>query len=147
VSSVHVHRRARPTTGLAYARLLVPVLPDDDGDVAVAEACLLASDGGTVVVVAPVDVELERPLEVPDDEVDSRIEAALGRARALGLVYGVDVRTRVVRTRSVAATIVDQAESTGADAIVLHVRRNARLGKTVEHVLRHARCRVLLATT
>jgi nucleotide-binding universal stress UspA family protein len=147
VASIHAQPLRPARLAGSYRRLVVPVGDGDDSDVAVAEACLLAGSGTVVVAVAPVEVPLELPLDVPDKSLDAGAREALALARAIGTAHGVDVRTRLVRTRSAAETIVDDAEREGADAIVLRVRRGSRLGPTVEYVLRHAGCRVLVAAS
>jgi nucleotide-binding universal stress UspA family protein len=146
VSSVQVetqHERAR--LGAAYRRVLVPLLDPVDGDVSVAEACLLVSDGGTVIVLAPVEFALERGPDAPKPPLGPDLRDAFSRARAIGRAHGVDVATRVAHTRSAGETIVNEAGSSAVDAVLVRVRRSAPLGHTVEYVLRNAPCRVLVS--
>lgn len=128
-------------------RVLVPVEPLDCDGRTVAEACLVAAPGGRVIVVAPLEVPLELPLDAPLPDEEHRAREALAQARAIGLAYDVDVRTRLVRTRAAGTAVVDEAERAGAQAIVVHMQRAQRLDRTAEFVLRHARCRVLVAAT
>jgi nucleotide-binding universal stress UspA family protein len=128
-------------------RILVPIEPLDRDGRTVAEACLLAAPGGRVVVLAAIEVPLELPLDAPLPDDARRAHDALPRALAVALVYGVAVRTRLVRTRAAGEAVVDEAERTGASLIVVHMQRARRLDETAEFVLRHARCRVLVAAT
>ncbi|MGB8351825.1 MAG: universal stress protein, partial [Gaiella sp.] len=62
---------------------------------------------------------------------------------------GVDVRAEAVHARSIGHAIVDEATSRSADLIVLgsspRWRRQSRFfSPTVDHVLRHAPCEVLV---
>ena len=75
----------------------------------------------------------------------------LERAGAIADSYGVDIRPRIVRGRDPAAAILGESEETAAELIVIGAPRRKSSGKgprvfgsTVEHVLRHARCRVLV---
>ena len=98
------------------------------------------------VVRVPRRYELDG--ELPPD-VAARVDATLEEARALGEDHGVEVRTRVVRARSIGDAIVDEARAQNADVIVLgsspRWRRQSRFfSPTVDFVLRHAPCEVLV---
>jgi APA family basic amino acid/polyamine antiporter len=130
---------------VAGVRVVVPIEPGDDAERLVAEAAILAGPGGLVVAVAPIEVPLELPLDAPLPELDAATHAALERARAIGLAYGVAVRGRVVRTRAAADAILEEVGRSRADVVVVGMHRAERLGALEEFVLRHARCRVLVA--
>jgi nucleotide-binding universal stress UspA family protein len=129
-------------------RLLVPIAPGEDADRTVAEACLLAADGGLVVALVAVEVPLHVPLDAPlPGAVESGSHELLARARSIGQTYGVDLRTREVRARSAGEAVVEEAARQRADAIVVHMSRGAPLDAVTVFVLRHASCRVLVAAT
>jgi nucleotide-binding universal stress UspA family protein len=71
---------------------------------------------------------------------------------AIGDSYGVRVLGRLERARSPGPAIVAEAEAREAEIIVLGSPRyalasggSAVFGKTVDYVLKHAPCRVLVA--
>ena len=82
-------------------------------------------------------------------EVAARVDSSLEEARALGLDQGVEVNGDVVRARSIGHAIVDEATWRNADLIVMgsspRWRRQSRFfSPTVDYVLRHAPCEVLV---
>ena len=134
-----------------FERILVPMKLGDIGEEMVATAIALAKERGAAieaitVVRVPRKFALEG--ELPAD-VAARVDASLEEARALGSDYGVDVHGDVVRARSIGHAIVDEAERRHADLIVLgsspRWRRQSRFfSPTVDFVLRHAPCEVLV---
>jgi nucleotide-binding universal stress UspA family protein len=115
-----------------------------------ATAILLADEyGATVealhVIRVPLDLDLGADLPV----AERAGEDALGRARRLGERYDVEVTGTVTRARALGRAIIDRAAATGADLIVLgsspRWRRQSRFfSPTVEFVLRHASCEVVI---
>jgi basic amino acid/polyamine antiporter, APA family len=134
-----------------FRRILVPMKLGDIGEEMVATAIALAKkDPADVLAMTVVRVPRRFPLEgeLPPD-VAARVEASLGEARALGDDHGVEVMTDVVRARSIGHAIVEQATAREADLIVLgssaRWRRQSRFfSPTVDFVLRHAPCEVLV---
>ena len=134
-----------------YMRILVPMKLGDIGEEMVATAIALARDSGAeieaiTVVRVPRRYELEGAFP---PEVAARVDASLEEARLLGEDHGVDVRTDVVRARSIGHAIVDEARSRDADLVVLgsaaRWRRQSRFfSPTVDFVLRRAPCEVLV---
>ena len=92
----------------------------------------------------------ERALDDPlPDDLAERAEASVAEARALGEENGVEVVAEAVRARSIAHAIVEEAERREVDLIVLgsspRWRRQSRFfSPTVDHVLKHAPCEVLV---
>lgn len=83
---------------------------------------------------------------MPDRE--SAAHELLETALAVGAAHGVDVVPLLVRTRSAVGATLDESARRGSDAIVLgspRARHDLDPGGTIEQVLRHAACRVLLA--
>ncbi len=136
-----------------YKRILVPMKLGDIGEEMVATAIALAKDDPTpteVQAITVVRVPLRYPLEgeLPPD-VAAHVEASLEEARALGEDHEVEVSTGVVRARSIGHAIVEEAKTREADLIVLgssaRWRRQSRFfSPTVDFVLRHAPCEVLV---
>lgn len=137
--------------GASYRKVLVPMKLGDIGEEMVATAIALAKErGSTVEAVFVVRVPRSFPLEgtLPED-VRRRAEESLAEARALGEENDVEIVTRTIVARSIGHAIVDEARAGGADLIVLgsspRWRRQSRFfSPTVDHVLRHAPCEVLV---
>ena len=133
---------------MAYRRIVVPLDGGAEAELAVSLAAELASDHSallTAVVVIVLPAEL--PLEAHMLEEEAQARRVLEEARAIAGSYGVRVRARVVRARDPGEAIVAEVEALGADLVVLRATpgRRARLfGKTVDYVLKHASCRVLV---
>ena len=134
-----------------FQRILVPMKVGDIGEEMVATAIALAKEhGAEIEAITVVRVPREFPLEgsLPEN-VGARVDASLDEARLLGEDHGVEVRTDVVRARSIGYAIVDEATSRGVDLIVLgsspRWRRQSRFfSPTVDYVLRRAQCEVLV---
>jgi APA family basic amino acid/polyamine antiporter len=142
-----------PALALEYRRLLVPVLPgrasDDALDIA---ASLAAERGAQIAAVTVLEIPLDLPLgvELPVEEEYANRE--LDEARAIGASYGISVIPRLIRGRNAGAAIVQEAERRGSEIIVIGAprkdlsrRKRAVFGHTVDYVLKHAPCRVMVA--
>jgi len=147
----HVEPTEELPPGAEFKRILVPMKLGDIGEEMVATAIALAKDAGAEVeAVTVVRVPRRFPLEGPlPPDVAERVEASLEEARALGEEHGVDVRTEVVRSRSIGHAIVEEARTRDADLIVVgsspRWRRQSRFfSPTVDFVLRRAPCEVLV---
>jgi APA family basic amino acid/polyamine antiporter len=135
----------------AFARILVPMKLGDIGEEMVATAVALAKENGArIEAITIVKVPRERALdaELPRDVAESAA-ASLAEARALGEENGVEVHAEAVRARSIGHAIVEEAERRRVELIVLgsasRWRRQSRFfSPTVDHVLRHAPCEVLV---
>jgi nucleotide-binding universal stress UspA family protein len=116
-----------------------------------ATAVALAKDGDAEIeAITVVQVPRRFPLEGPlPPDVAARTAAAMEEARALGEDYGVEVKTDVVRARSIGHAIVEEAARRRSDLIVLgsspRWRRQSRFfSPTVDHVLKSATSEVLV---
>lgn len=138
---------------IAYERLLVPLGAGRETTQAMAVACRLAADRRAVVTaLSVIEIEPELPLEalMPEEEAEAR--ERVGQARKAAELYGVGIVTRVVRARYAGEAIVEEARSSASQVIViatprrLAANRHARVfGRTVDFVLKHAPCRVVVA--
>ena len=140
-----------PAAALEYRRLLVPVLDGLESDEAMAVASRLAAERGAAIAAAhPLVVSLAQPLDADLPDEEDRADDLLDEARAIGELYGVNVFSRIVRARSAGRAIVDEAEQRGTEIIVLGAPRSGRrsiFDETVDYVLKHAPCRVMVAAT
>jgi nucleotide-binding universal stress UspA family protein len=132
---------------IAYRRIVVP-LGDEESELGVALAAELAPEGGAAITaVVVIEVPAELPLDAHMQAEEELARQELEQANAIAASRGVPLRSRVVRARARGEAIVAEAEAAGADLIVVRSpRRPGRVlfGKTVDYVLRHARCRVLV---
>ena len=97
---------------------------------------------------------LDRPLADDAPEEVRLANHELDEAVAIGESYGVPVVGRLERARSAGPAIVAEAEAREAEVIVigstrreLTARRVGVFGRTVDYVLKHAPCRVLVVAS
>ena len=143
-------RNALPV-GMSFKRILVPMKLGDIGEEMVATAVALAKESGaSVEAITVVRVPRERAIDAPlPADVSEQADASVAEARALGAENDVDVRAEAVQARSIGHAIVDEAIRRNVDLIVLgsapRWRRQSRFfSPTVDHVLQHAPCEVLV---
>jgi basic amino acid/polyamine antiporter, APA family len=130
----------------------VPLVDKSDSERAVAVACQLAAERGTLVsAVNVVEVPVELPLDAHMTDEEAHAKHVLRDASAIGDRYGVTVAPRILRGRSAGEAIVDEAKRSRSEIIVLWAPRRNRLGskaaifgRTVDYVLKHAPCRVMV---
>ncbi len=136
----------RPTT-FEHARILVPVVGDDDIDGAalkVATLLLGGRDGVETSLLHVIEVPFDRTLDAEDEFAIARAEEILARAEALMTERGVPTRTSAVQARAAGPAIVDDANELGADLIVMGLRYKKRFGgqwdagRTVPYVMRNS---------
>jgi len=144
-----------PALALEYRRLLVPVIPGHPSDAAMDVACRLAAERGSRIVALNVlEVPLDQPLTEALPEREREANRELDEAAAIGDSYGVRVVTRLERARSAGPAVVAEASARDTEIIVLGAPRRrltaaqaAVLGKTVDYILKHASCRVLVTAS
>jgi APA family basic amino acid/polyamine antiporter len=149
--------KAPPAMGAAlaleYSRILVPIVPGKPSDDALDLALRLARERRSrVIALSVVEIPLDQPIDAPADEEERRANDELDEAVAIGDTYGIRVTPRLVRGRSAAAEIVAEASRRDVEIIVLGsprktlTQRRGVFGATVDRVMRHAPCRVLVTT-
>jgi basic amino acid/polyamine antiporter, APA family len=127
-----------------FSSILVPMKLGLIGEEMVATAVKLAQErGAQVEALHVIRVPLDTAIDAELDLEDERATASLAEAQLLGADHGVEVRGQTVRARSIGEAIVNEAERSGADLIVLgsapRWRRQSRFfSPTVEYVLRKA---------
>jgi nucleotide-binding universal stress UspA family protein len=130
------------------------VIPGESSDAAMDLACRLAAERGSRIVALNVlEVPLERAVSDALPELEKAANRELDEAVAIGDSYGVRVLGRLERARTPGPAIVAEAEARQAEIIilgspryVLSAAQTAVFGTTVDYVLKHAPCRVLVAT-
>lgn len=133
-----------------FSRILVPMKLGEIGEEMIATAVKLAQEAGaSVEALHVIRVPLDLPLDAEMVDEEERAEASIAEAKLLGTDQGVTVDGRTVRARSIGQAIVEEAERTGADLIVLgsapRWRRQSRFfSPTVEYVLKKAPSEVLI---
>ena len=141
---------------LEYRNILVPIAPGYASDEAMDVACRLAGERrASIVAETVIEVPLELPLDAYLPEQVEEANAQLDEASAIGQSYGVNVTERIVRARNAGRAIVDEATRRGSEIIVMGGPRRVRLavgkrpifGDTVDFVLKHAPCRVMVAAS
>ncbi len=152
----HGRRRAQHLAGRAFAphrTILVPLLGHEESEHAVVLACRLAADrDARVVLLAPLEVDAELPLDARFDEEELQLKEWLGRVRAYAESYGISPRARTIRTRNFGLDVAEIAEAEQASLIVVGAPIRSRQGfsgafpEVVDRILRHAPCRVMIAT-
>ena len=145
-------RRSRPA--LAYHRILVHVATSAVSERAVVIAAQLASEHrAEVTLLNVIEVPKDLPLDAlfPDEEHEGR--EALRRATAILDRYGVDSKTRLTRSFSIAKAILEAAAEANPELIVMgaerHMRRQPSVfghAESIQEVLKAAPCRVMLVT-
>jgi nucleotide-binding universal stress UspA family protein len=111
---------------------------------------LAADDGSTITAVHVIEIPPNLPLDCHMLEEEREARSVLEEARVIAERRGVRVHTRLVRAREAGEAIVAEACIAEADVVVLRApragdRRRKVFGRTVDHVLKHAPCRVLVA--
>jgi nucleotide-binding universal stress UspA family protein len=120
------------------------------GEEMVATAVRLAQDGDAIVeALFVIKVPLDKPLDADLFDLDEQAAASLAEATALGADHGVEIDGRIVRARSIGDAILEVAQETGSDLIILgsapRWRRQSRFfSPTVEYVLRKSPAEVLI---
>ena len=132
---------------LGFRNLLVPVSDNVESEHAMDVACKLAANhGATITVVNVVEVPPVLPLDAHMKQEEAGAHRLLERSAAIADTYGVNVAPRILRARDAAKAIVSQAEERRSELLVIGAPRTRRhaFGRTVEHVLQRAPCRVMV---
>ena len=134
----------------AYERILVPVKLGMIGEEMLATAIRLAEErGGRIHALHVILVPRELPLDAELLDREERASASLADAKELATEHRVEIDGDIVRARAIGEAIVAKAEEIGADLIVMgsapRWRRQSRFfSPTVDYVLRHAACEVMV---
>ena len=133
-----------------YDRILVPMKIGPIGEEVLGIAFRLAEEHESAVsVLYVIRVGLDKPLDAVLHDVEEEAQASLSEAKLLAGDQGVEVDGIVVRARAIGEAIVHEASGRNADLIVMgsapRWRRQSRFfSPTVDYVLRHAPCEVMV---
>jgi APA family basic amino acid/polyamine antiporter len=133
-----------------FQRIVVPLKLGIIGEEMAATAVKLAAEhGASVEAFHVINVPLDQELDAELHEQEERAAASIAEAQLLGEELGVDVHGMTLRSRAIGRAIVDRAKEIDADLIVLgsspRWRRQSRFfSPTVDFVLRHAPCEVII---
>jgi nucleotide-binding universal stress UspA family protein len=154
-----LHRRARRLArragSIGYRTIVVPLFERDETEHALELACRLAADRrARVVLVAPLVVERELPLDARFDDDLRTLRDQIDSAAAVAGSYGVAVRREIVRTRPgmLGEEVARVASERGAELVVVGAPVESRRGfrRAFPHevllLLRATPCRVMVAT-
>jgi nucleotide-binding universal stress UspA family protein len=148
-------RLARWTGSVGYRTVVVPLLDREETEHALDLACRLAADrGARIVLVAPLVVERELPLDAHMDSSLTALKQRLESAEAVAGSYGVGVQRDIVRTRpgSFGEQVARVAAERRAELVVVGAPVESRRGfhrafpREVLLLLRDAPCPVMIAT-
>jgi APA family basic amino acid/polyamine antiporter len=136
--------------GAEFRRVLVPMKLGDIGEEMVATAIALAKQRDAAIeALFVIQVPLSKSLEAELVDAEERAAASLAEARLLGEDNGVEVHTETVKARAIGPAIVEEAKARGVDLIMLGSsprwrRQSTFFSPTVDYVLKHAPCEVLV---
>jgi nucleotide-binding universal stress UspA family protein len=155
VARRHVRRFARRAAAIGYRSIVVPLLGRAETEHALDVACRLAADrGARVVLVAPLIVEQELPLDAHFHGELRALKERLDEAAAIAESYGVTARRRIVRSRDrgLGLEVAEIAEDERAELVVVGAPVESRRGfrrpfpPEIQWILRDAPARVLIVT-
>ena len=133
-----------------YERVLVPMKLGLIGEEVLATAIRLAEERRCALfAIHVVSVPMDKAIDDPMHDAEERAEASLAEAKLLASEHGVEVEAEIVRSRAIGESIVDEATAHAVDLIVMgsapRWRRQSRFfSPTVDYVLRHAPCEVMV---
>ncbi|MEJ7791922.1 MAG: universal stress protein [Gaiellaceae bacterium] len=136
--------------GADFRRLLVPMKLGSVGEEMIATAIALAQERqATIDALYVIKVGLEHGLDAELTSQEQLAVDSLAEAQLLGEENGIQVSPSTVRGRSIGQAIVTEAARRGSDLIVMGSaarwrRQSGFFSPTVEYVLRHAPCEVLV---
>lgn len=136
-----------------YQNILVPVVGDRFSTEAMIMALQLASErGASVEALYVIEVPMNLPLSAYLPEQRQVAAKVMEEARLMADEYGVDLIPNIIPARQAGKAIVEEAQRRRSEVIILGVERKRRLGerlfgRTVEHVIKNAPCRVVIASS
>jgi APA family basic amino acid/polyamine antiporter len=134
---------------LEYRSILVPIVSGRASREAIDLAAQLAAERrATIVALRVVVVPMEFPLDAELPEQEEEANRLLDEAHAIAESYGVRNVGRLVRARHAGRAIVEEAERRQSEIVLLGAPRGRHrqiFGHTVDYVLKHAPCRVMVA--
>jgi nucleotide-binding universal stress UspA family protein len=139
----------------ANSRILVALKDADQVDELISLACILAQSdkGREIYALHVIQIPRALPLETELAAETDVGEAMLARAETIAEErFKLQITTDLLQAREAGPAILVEAKGKGADLIILGYARR-RFGErlvratTLEYVLRHAPCQVLLSVS
>ncbi len=133
-----------------YDQILVPITGSRISDEMMVLACQLATEKeSSIDALYVIEVPMVLPLDAPLEEDRLRAERALKAAAVIASQFKVKLTPVIVTGRNTGRTIVEEAERRRSEVIILGTVRKRRIadrvfGDTVDYVLEHAPCEVLV---
>jgi basic amino acid/polyamine antiporter, APA family len=152
-SNHRIEHRERPAffVELEYHSAIVPIFGTDVDASALRAAAKLVGEGATVDAIYILRVPNQLSIDAGLHDEEQLGLSVLESAKLAGRKSGLKVQTRLIRTRSPGAAIVEEAERQNAEIIYLgtaHAPPSERaLGPTAAYLLAHRPCRVVIETS
>ncbi len=147
-----IAHRERPSffVELEYHSAIVPIFGTDVNAAALRNAAKLVGEDAMVEAVYVLRVPNQLSIDAGLEEEEQLGLSVLESAKVAGRESGLKVQTRMIRTRSPGAALVEEAERRQAEIIYLatdHAPLSERsLGPTASYLLTHRPCRVVIET-
>jgi basic amino acid/polyamine antiporter, APA family len=145
------HERPAGFIELEYHSAIVPIFGTDVDASALRAAAKLVGEGATVEAVYILRVPNQLSLDAGLEDEEKLGLSVLESAKVAGRKSGLKIETRLIRTRSPGAAIVEEAQHRNAEIIYLgtaHAPPSERaLGPTATYLLAHRPCRVVIETS
>jgi APA family basic amino acid/polyamine antiporter len=135
---------------IVYDQLLVPIVGSRITDEMMVLACQLATEKQSAVdALYVIEVPFNLPLNARLPQERENAKALLEQAAVVADQFGVTMTPIVVTARAAGRAIVDEAKERRSEVIILGATRKRRfteraLGSTIDYVLQHAPCEVLI---
>jgi len=134
-----------------FRRLAVALQDSDESRQALLTACSLAGRHSRLLLLAVVEVPTLLPLDAHMEDEDAQARALLAQAEQLAEERGLKVTSRLLRAREASEALLEEVERHDVELLALGVRPRLKrrpivYGTTVERLLQHAPCRVLLVS-
>ncbi len=133
-----------------YDRILVPVVGTRIADEMMVLACQLATEKKSAIdALYVIEVPMNLPLDAALAEQRARAERVLGAAGLIAEQFKVHFAPIIVTARHAGRAIVKEATERRSEVIIMGTVKKRRVadrafGSTVDHVIDHAPCEVLL---
>jgi len=148
-------RLARRTAAVAYRSIVVPLIGRAETEHALDLACRLAGERRAhVLLVAPLIVEQELPLNSHFEREASALRDQVEEAAGIARAYGVGVKERLIRARAggLGREVAEVANDHRAELIVVGAPVASRRGfrhafpADISSIVRDAPCRVMIVS-
>jgi APA family basic amino acid/polyamine antiporter len=139
---------------VSVKRVLVPTTGAHANDMVQFAAKLAKMHGADVTALHVIEIPPSLPLDTFFPEKLSLADSVMEQSQAIGREYEVPIDAQVKQSRFAGETIVEVAKDGAYDLVIVGAKPRAlstapgmtTFGTTVEHVVRHAPCRVWIFT-